>query len=236
MATYANLPTDLFDPDTFAAFVHPGEVAEIRVLQGSNVASGYFDDHAAFCKVARDADKPGANVYFTLQVIDPRLLGRALNRIRQGRGVLTTSDNNVLAYRWLPLDIDTSKPAGVSSGDSELKAAFEVREQVIIWVTDNLGFRGPIKAMSGNGYHLLYRLPDLPNAPENKALIKSMLEEVDVACSTTAVKIDTTVFNPARIWKLYGTTARKGDEIPAAPGREARPHRKSYIESLGDQL
>ena len=228
--------TDLFDSGTFSAFVHPGEVVEIRVIQAGNTISGYFDDHDAFCKAAHAADKPGSNVYFTIQVIDPRLLGRGLNRMRQGgRSILTTSDGNVLAYRWLPIDIDPERPAGISSSDSELKAAFEVREEVIAWVGENLGLLSPIMAMSGNGYHALYRLPDLPNTPENKALIKSMLEEIDVACSTSTIKVDLTVFNPARIMKLYGTTARKGDEIPAAPGREARPHRKSFIESLGGQ-
>jgi len=30
------------------------------------------------------------------------------------------------------------------------------------------------------------------------------------------------VFNPARIWKLYGTVSRKGDSIPERPHRLAR--------------
>jgi hypothetical protein len=30
------------------------------------------------------------------------------------------------------------------------------------------------------------------------------------------------VFNPARIWKLYGTIARKGDSLPDRPHRLAR--------------
>ena len=51
--------TDLFDSGTFSAFVHPGEVVEIRVIQAGNTISGYFDDHDAFCKAAHAADKPG---------------------------------------------------------------------------------------------------------------------------------------------------------------------------------
>ena len=50
------------------------------------------------------------------------------------------------------------------------------------------------------------------------------------------MNIDTTVFNPARIWKLYGTTARKGDPVPAGPSREARPHRMAYIDSEIDGI
>jgi hypothetical protein len=41
--------------------------------------------------------------------------------------------------------------------------------------------------------------------------------------SSPAVNVDPTTFNPARIWKLYGTTGRKGDSMAD------RPHRKSYI-------
>ena len=46
------------------------------------------------------------------------------------------------------------------------------------------------------------------------------------------MNIDTAVFNPGRIWKAYGTTARKGDSIPAGPHREARPHRMAYLDSI----
>ena len=37
-----------------------------------------------------------------------------------------------------------------------------------------------------------------------------------------AVKVDDAVFNPARIWKLYGTTAAKGDNVPDRPWRMAQ--------------
>lgn len=222
---------DLFKKEVFRTFVMPGEVVELRCINGRTVTAGYFDDHDAFCRAVRDCDKAGGNVYFTLQVIDPRLLGRAFNRIKQG--IATTSDNNILAYRWLPVDIDPVRPSGVSSSDSELKEAYALREEAIAWIVENLGFSDPIQAMSGNGYHLLYRLPDLENNQQNRAFIKGVLETLDKQFSTSKVGIDTTVFNPARIWKLYGTIAKKGDEIPATEHREARPHRASYIEDMG---
>jgi hypothetical protein len=52
--------------------------------------------------------------------------------------------------------------------------------------------------------------------------------------NTDRVKVDTSVHNPARIWKLYGTTARKGDEVPKGLNRERRPFRSAYIDRLGD--
>lgn len=230
--TLAGLRLSLFDRNVFRAFVHDGEVVEIRVIQGRNVTAGYFDNHEEFCEAVKKYDKAGSNVYFTLQVIDPRLLGRAFNRPKQG--ISTTSDKDVLSYRWLPVDIDPVRPSDVSSNDSELKEAYDLREEVIGWIGDNLGFKDPIKAMSGNGYHLLYRLADLENSQKNRTYIKDILKTLDEQLSTRRVGIDTSVFNPARIWKLYGTTARKGDPIPGNDHREARPHRVSFIEELGD--
>lgn len=225
----------LLDHDVFRLFVHPGEIVEVRIMgiDGKRlVLSGYFDDHDAFCKVIHEANRrKHGGAYFTLQVIDPRLIGRAYNRIKPSD--LTTSDKDVLAYRWLPIDQDPVRPAGISSSDKELEAALELRDPVAAWLTTELGFPEPIKAMSGNGGHLLFRLPDWPVNDENKAIIKGILEDVSKRFSTDKVKIDTTVFNPARIWKLYGTTARKGDPVPGNEHREARPHRMSYIDGLG---
>lgn len=221
----------LFDPQVFRLFARPGEVVEIRSINGRSVQSGYFDDHEAFCKAARECERGGGNVYFTLQVIDPRLLARACNRMKPG--ISTTSDNDVIAYRWLPVDIDPVRPSGVPSSDSELAGAYQVRDKVIAFLARDMGLSGPITAMSGNGYHALYRLPDLENTSPNRDFVRGILESLDAKFSTSRVNIDRKVFNPARVWKLYGTTARKGDELPATKLREARPHRASFIENVG---
>lgn len=221
----------LFDPQVFTIFVHPGEIVEVRSINGKSVTAGYFDNHEAFCKAVRAIDRMGGNVYFTLQVIDPRLIARANNRTKPG--IATTSDKDVLFYRWLPVDTDPVRPSGISSSDPELEEARLIMEEVVVWLQAEMGFSRPIAAMSGNGCHALYRLPDLANTPQNRDFIKGILETLDERFSTSRVSIDTTVFNPARIWKLYGTTARKGDELPATEYREARPHRESFIESLG---
>jgi len=223
------------DPVVWNAFVKPGEVIEARIIKvnGRYTESGYFDDHKAFCEAVQQANKKQhSGAYFTLQVIDPRLLGRSFNRIRQSD--LTTSDRDVLYYRWLPIDIDPVRPAGISSSDTELSAAIALRDIVADYVVTEMGFSRPVKAMSGNGAHLLFRLPDLPANDENKKLIKDILTGLAKQFDNAAVKIDTSVFNPARIWKLYGTAARKGDDLPAGPYRESRPHRQSFIDDLGE--
>lgn len=225
----------LFDAKIWEQFVKPGEVVEARFIKvkGRFTESGYFDDHQAFCKGVKQADAVAhGGAYFTLQIIDPRLLGRAFNRIKQSD--LATSDANVLAYRWLPVDIDPVRPAGIAASDAELQAALHLRDIVADHATKELGFSEPIRAMSGNGGHLLFRLPDLPVTDQNKEMVRDVLVGLAQRFDQTDIKIDTTVFNPARIWKLYGTKARKGDEVPAGPHREARPYRMSFIESMGD--
>lgn len=235
----------LYEPEAWGWFINPGEIVEVRIIKANGkspawgneyakgTVSGYFDDHEAFCRAVQLADKvPNGGIYFTLQVIDPRLIGRAFNRLKPSD--LTTSDTNVLAYRNLPVDLDPVRPSGISSSDSELKEALALREVVAEWVIKELGFPRPIKAMSGNGGHLLFRLPDLPANTETTTFIKNTLGGLANRFDTDKVKIDTSVYNPARIWKLYGTTVRKGDPVPEGFKREARPFRMAYIDDLGD--
>lgn len=235
----------MFDKNIFEQFVKLGEVVEVRIPKAygkspawdndfaRGTVSGYFDDHNLFCEAVKKADKfPHNGIYFTLQVIDPRLIGRAFNRLKPSD--LTTSDNNVIAYRWLPIDIDPVRPAGVSSSDSELQAALEMRNKVAERAIKKLKFSNPIKAMSGNGGHLLFRLSDLPADDDTKSFIKNTLQGIADEFTTNLIKIDTGVFNPARIWKLYGTTARKGDAVPEGRNRAARPYRTAFIDDLGD--
>jgi hypothetical protein len=235
----------LFDERGFRTFVEPGEVVEVRILGArgrdsawdgywaNGTVSGYFDGYQEFCESVELADKAKNNgIYFTLQVIDPRLIGRVRNRLRPADQ--TTSDNNVIAYRWLPIDIDPIRPSGISSSNTELSAALELREEVEEWVVSNMDFPKPVKAMSGNGAHLLFRLPDIPVNESSTTFMKNTLLGLADRFSNNSVDVDTSVFNPARIWKLYGTTARKGDPVPGSQHQEERPHRLAYIDNLGD--
>jgi len=231
------------DPAVWNHVFKQGEVVEIRILNTSGsldgkqvwgkTISGYFDNHQDFCRALsaiKKLDYSGA--YFTLQVIDPRLIARAFNRLKVAG--MTTSDNDVLAYRWLPLDFDPVRPSGISSSDEELQEAIELRDNIVPILQDRYGFLDPVLAMSGNGAHTLFRLPDLPANQEHRDLMKDILKSISNEFSTDTVDIDQSVWNPSRIWKLYGTTARKGDPVPAGGYREARPYRESFIESLGE--
>ena len=224
----------LLDEKIFHIFVKAGEVIEVRIPKnnGHPTQSGYFDNFKDFRNaVANAIQGQQGNVYFSLQVVDPRLIGRAYNRLKTGD--MTTSDGNVLFYRWIPLDLDPTRPAGISSSDTELQKAIELRDVISDFLRDATDFRF-MTAVSGNGGHILIRLPeDLPVNNENKAYVKDFLENIYQNFSSDDIAVDTSVFNPSRIWKLYGTRSMKGDQIPANQYREARVHRDSYIDSLG---
>jgi hypothetical protein len=135
----------------------------------------------------------------------------------------TTSDADILALRWLPVDLDAKRPAGISSTDGEHEAAITKAREIRRWLIEEQHWPAGafVLADSGNGSHLNVKI-DLPNLPENVTVIRSCLETLDFLFSDEVVQVDTTSQNPARIWKLYGTTARKGDSTAERPHRLAR--------------
>jgi hypothetical protein len=206
---------------TYELLFKPRQVVELRAFKERETLSGYFDDGKALTREASKLDRRGYSVYVTLNEINPALLARAMNRTRKVYKEPTTSDSDVGRRRWLPLDFDPGRPSGVSATDTEKEAArrrvLEVRKYL-----RRRGWPEPILADSGNGYHLLYAV-DLPNDTESLDLIKGILEAISFRFSDKAVEVDTTTRNAARIWKLYGTTAHKGDDVPV------RPHRPSKV-------
>ncbi len=201
-----------------------GNVVELRALGDGGVHSGYFTDFAALAEraTALDTFKEIHGVYVTLNEVNPALLSRRANRVKQrlSKTDSTTADADIIRRRWLPIDLDPVRPSGVSSNDEEHTAALDKANEIAVWLAER-GFPAPIIADSGNGAHLLYRI-DLSNDGESLRLIKDCLTVLDAVFSDDIVHCDTANFNAARIWKCYGTTACKGDNTPERPHRTAR--------------
>lgn len=198
----------------------PGAVAELRAFGSRGTVSGYFDDFEALTKQAARLDDQGYQIYVTLNPAWPALLSRYSNRMEH-RPKATTKDGEIVKRLWLPVDLDPVRPSGISSSDAEKRAAFERAAEIKGYLTGR-GWPDPIEADSGNGAHLLYRV-DLPNDPESLKLVNGVLAALDFWFSDNVVSVDTAISNAARIWKLYGTMARKGDDS------EERPHRRSRL-------
>ena len=102
----------------------------------------------------------------------------------------------------------------------EKEAAKAKARAVRAWLGER-GWPEPLAADSGNGYHLLYRV-DLENSEEATALVKSCLVSLAAKFDDDTVKVDTAVYNAARIVKAYGSMASKGDSTEDRPHRIAR--------------
>ncbi len=204
--------------------VAPEGVVEVRALAENAVHSGYFDDRTELAARAEvlDADPSVGGIYVTLNPVNPALLSRRANRIkmRLSKKDATTADADIVRRRWLPVDIDPVRPSGVSATDAEHDLALATAERIAAWLAEE-GFPAPVKADSGNGAHLLYRI-DLPNDEVATGLVKSCLATLDALFSNEQVTVDTANYNAARIWKLYGTVSRKGDNTAERPHRRAR--------------
>jgi putative DNA primase/helicase len=214
------------------ALVGEGQVVELRALNvatpsGATLTYSGFYDYERLDKMAEAAlywSPEAEGVYFTLNPLDQSLLARRYNKVCQAKD--TAADADVIQRRLLLIDADPVRKAGISATEGEKGSAWQTVGKVYRWLRDR-GWAEPILADSGNGYHLIYRI-DLPC--DDGGLVKSVLKALAGNFDSKQVKIDTNVFNPSRIAKLYGTVARKGESL-----RE-RPHRRTGVLSVPREL
>jgi hypothetical protein len=207
----------------------PGNVVELGILNVGRQGpiSGYFNDPEEFTSCATQKSGLGSGTYATLNTVNPALLARSANRVKPYTKQ-TTSDKDIVKRRFLPIDFDPVRPSEISSSDEEHKTALDRALACRQWLHD-LGFPDPLYADSGNGAHLLYRV-DLPNDNDSRDLIKRCPEALAFKFDDGLVNVDLTTFNASRIWKVYGTVARKGDHT------SDRPHRLAHIVEVPQTL
>jgi AAA domain len=201
---------------TINLLFEPDQRFEIRALfkggkGGKSISRCFFGREAekAAQHAARMEAEGAAGVYVTINPCRPDLPDRS-----------ATKDADSIGRRWLPIDFDPVRRAGISATDAE-KAKARFLADTVAGALADLGWPDPILADSGNGWHLLYRV-DLP--ADDGGMVQRVLQALDSLYSTADVKVDTSNHNPSRIFKLYGTTTRKGKSTTE------RPHRPSRIE------
>lgn len=213
--------------------LHGDSLFEIRCIIGKKIFSGYFTKTD---RLFYELDKlpENGNVYITLQNVQ----SDCYNREQRDRLVLapkaTTKDSEITDYCTMLIDLDPVRLSNIGSTAPQLGAAHSKALSIYAYL-GKLGFKKPLVAMSGNGWHLLYRV-SLKNTPENVQLVKDCLSALDRQFSDDAVKVDTTVFNPARICKLYGTFAKKGADTPETPYRQARIANADKVPGWADEI
>ncbi len=198
--------------------VNPSSIMEMRAIKGREIickrfyAINYPSPDAmqqAFEETALRYNCNGFNIYIVM------------NPIKSGCKGNSAADSDIDCRKLLLIDIDRALPSKAPASESELEAAESLAKQICDFLEEG-GLINPIIVMSGNGYHLYYKLDAVANNPENSAIIECFLKKLAAKFDNQDVKIDTCVYNASRITKVVGTIARKGAETSERPYRMAR--------------
>lgn len=204
----------------WSLFIGDDGMTEIRIL-GRYQYSGYFKSVDNLIKqLTPYMQLDDEQCYFTLNTINDACYGRQQCEKLVKSPKATTTDNDIIKRKWLLIDFDPKRATGVNASDEEFELAHQKTQEVYRYLRD-LKFPNPVVCVSGNGWHLLYRI-DFPNTSEITETIKCFLHTLNVMFGDDKVDIDEKVFNAGRICKLYGTTAKKGANLPDRPWRESK--------------
>ena len=198
-------------------FKNDSELVEIRIL-GKFQYSGYYKNIDKLIEDIKPYEElPDEQIYFTLNDIDDGCYGRAQCEKILKSPKTTTSDNNITHRSWVLIDYDPVRVVGTNATDEEFELAHKKAQQVFRYLR-SVGFSDPVICKSGNGWHTIYKC-DMPNTEEVRDMLSRFLQSVALMFTDEKVDIDEAVFNAARICKLYGTTAKKGANLPERPWR-----------------
>lgn len=208
-------------------FKAPNRLTEVRII-GKVTYSGYFSDVETMLSEIKRFDGMGG-IYATINELDGSLSGREQAGCIIKSPKTSTSDKEVTERRFILLDFDPERTAGINATDAEVKLAEGTMRDVYRYLRDQ-GFSAPVVAFSGNGYHLYYKIT-LPNTDESTSLIKRFINVLDMMFGDVkTVKVDTSVFNASRIAKIIGTQSYKGRST------KDRPQRLSYFVHVPDKI
>lgn len=230
-------------------FKGEGRLVEIRLL-GASTYSGYFKDVDTLITALRpyldynnERYYGSLQAYYTLNDIDEDLYGREQHDKFVKKPKATTTDGNVVRRRFVMLDFDACRVAGVSASDSEFEKAHLKAVEVYRYLISQ-GFKEPIITTSGNGWHA-YLTCDMPNDDEHNELVKRFLQSLGKMFSDECVEIDEKVYNPARVDKMIGSWAKKGSDTKERKWRLAKivkvpqdlsPNEDSLFQKIADLL
>lgn len=174
-----------------------------RVVDVAHVDSA--DQFLAFCRKWNGK----ANVYAGIN-----------ERVHEG-----TKNDEVIAIRIVAIDIDAVHPKDEAATEEELVKAENIADIINNdFVLD--GYMSPMKIMSGNGFQLVWRIPDIEVTKHNRDVLKDKVknftfEIISKYSDNVNAKIDQ-IGDMARILKVPGTMSVKGSNTDARPWRLAR--------------
>lgn len=193
--------------------IWPRHLKPSRPVRNVNFTARSFPTAAerrrAFEAKASELNAEGYNVYVVM------------NPIREDFKEGAVRDADIAFRDLLLIDIDRAGATDCPASDDEINAASALADQV----SEDPALEGlelRARVMSGNGVHLYYALPQMPNEEVSKLNVQETLQLLAWKFDNDAVKIDQSVFNASRITKVPGTVARKGEVSGGRPYRVAQ--------------
>jgi hypothetical protein len=231
----------------------PGELIEYRALLWGGGGRGlYFTDLDRLAEVVAklDQDPRVQSSYVVINPLKGRLIrerGLIVNpndeQVEQaisGPGGQTAGNGDVDRLTKIFIDCDTIRASHLKETDpkeydrlqkepatDEEKAETKKVAQAVLAYLAELGWPSPYICDSGNGYHLLYSI-NLTNTATNWNIHADCLKALKAKFDCAAMHIDSTVYNPARLTRAYGSTTRKTQSADHTDTPE-RPFRRNRI-------
>lgn len=207
----------------------------IRREKDKPLAVGVFKDSRDFADAACGLSGAGEGpdlyqgVFTTVNRLNDEYVEMATGLIATGQ---TVREKGVARIKILPLDLDPIRdhPEGgrVCSTEAEHQAAIDAANRAAT-IGRSLGWADPMVLDSGNGGYCFWRV-DLPNTPESRALVKAVIQAFKKQLDSDAVKVDGSVDDPSRVFRIPGTINRK------SPPTQDRPNRLVRILSAPQRL
>ncbi|MBQ2396350.1 MAG: AAA family ATPase [Bacteroidales bacterium] len=205
--------------------------------------SGWFASVGGLMSALEQMEHLNLNWYFVFNQIDSYQLdgkmkkGFCVEKFAMSNHCIC--DIDIVRRKWVMLDFDPVRPSGTSSTFEQLSYASMTAKKVWDFLFHN-GFYDYVGCVSGNGYHIM--LPcDLEANEQTDNLVSDFIKVISMLFSDENVAIDTQVSNRARLTKLYGTVAHKGEHSALTPHRtscfkhvpqEIKPIDKAYFEKI----
>ena len=221
-------------------FQHGGDLAEIRII-GKYTDSGYYHNVENLIRDVEANEHKGA-VYFVVNTPKEACYGRKQKeQMLSEQKMATTQDADIASRKFVLLDLDcVTGVSDVNSTEEEKAYALQKARSIFRYLRDE-GFNDAIVNDSANGYHLFIPC-ELGNNEADNELVKRFTFAIAMQFSDEHVKVDTKVFNPARIAKLPGTFSNKGSaDSVDRPRRMCKilsvppivtPNHRSYFEKI----
>lgn len=215
----STMATDPFQIRRMLTALMPG-VYEVRIPSIDARKPRFFSTQHMYLRLPDDLDTgvkqiasvsgdDAAAVYMVGNPLNPALLGRGRGAFYRAKS--TASDADVTRRRLFYIDVDSVRPSAINASASEIDAAMERTAATVEWLCTELDFTTPLfHGTSGSGGMVLYRI-DVPNDDNATAQLQGCLEALSATLSDATVKVDTSVYNAARIFRVPGTINAKSN-------------------------